>query len=964
MATLSFTSFFDFNQRKCRIQDTSNYPGQSLSPSNVKGVVKITSPRGVIYDNTDYNTPDINPSVDTYSGYIQLPIDKLGFILSGTYTITYTIQESGVNISQTSNTYTYTFIIPEIIITQNPDGYNSTFGSVDSTNYGSPSILTRTHEVTPPSGSPLLVISNNNSSITYSANIWSGDWVTQITTILTYVLSDGLVVTGSITATKTVKAYLNDMNVIRGYIQSFDQLYEQSRSQDRNLAYKLQAGLLKIATAYEGYDLALYYNDLQTAYQRTVDIINEVNDYITITFPEEITPFTNQQGGSSHPPVSINPSFLFGASLAGQVLSFSEATTGHGGMLKQLSGNATDYIGGDGNWHVLTGGGDVFKTDFEAFDSVRAITAQNITNWNTSPAWANITGKPTFFSGSYNDLTNKPSLFSGSYTDLTNKPSLFSGSYNDLTDKPSLFSGSYTDLTDKPTLFNGTFAALSGKPNTLSGYGITDGLLSSSPAGSIINSGTGDKFLADDLSYKYPLIHGASDKQLVFIDGTVTLGNANLTFDKTTGILFANKATIGTGLITSELDFTNAGVSIKRQSNDLLFTNTTTSKTLTQLISGATNYWTASGSDIYFGTGTNKVGINQSSPTLAELEVVGHIVANDFDSNFIRYKNSNLLIGPNAGDGETGNDFVYIANSNTATPLFKGDFVNQMATFNADTYINSVKRLCFGNSDVFIHRDGDDLTFGDLNANSGAPITLTQLSTLTGYIKDTDFMSFTTVASITAGNKATWNLASMLHNSGPSTNFLAEDGLYHAGSGGGVTPISYTWKWDTDHYLPYISKADAGGASSAGKFWTGTGDPTANNPLKYDGSFTAASLLGIDTIYGNGVYGFTSVSSGYAVSGTAVGDGGVGGYFQSTNGDAVLGYATGIGVAGNFRQNDLSTANIIQASHGSTVKTKIDKDGNVEILDPSSGVILNTASGRYKIQVDDSGIPTLMITTL
>ena len=50
----------------------------------------------------------------------------------------------------------------------------------------------------------------------------------------------------------------------------------------------------------------------------------------------------------------------------------------------------------------------------------------------STPAWANITGKPTFATvattGAYADLTGKPTLFSGSYNDLTNKPNL-AGTY-------------------------------------------------------------------------------------------------------------------------------------------------------------------------------------------------------------------------------------------------------------------------------------------------------------------------------------------------------------------------------------------------------------------------------------------------------------------------------------------------------------------------------------------------------
>ena len=40
--------------------------------------------------------------------------------------------------------------------------------------------------------------------------------------------------------------------------------------------------------------------------------------------------------------------------------------------------------------------------------------------------WSSITGKPTFFSGNYNDLSNKPVFFDGNYNNLSNLPNLSS----------------------------------------------------------------------------------------------------------------------------------------------------------------------------------------------------------------------------------------------------------------------------------------------------------------------------------------------------------------------------------------------------------------------------------------------------------------------------------------------------------------------------------------------------------
>lgn len=139
-----------------------------------------------------------------------------------------------------------------------------------------------------------------------------------------------------------------------------------------------------------------------------------------------------------------------------------------------------------------------------------------LSNFSGTIDWASITGKPSFFDGSYTSLTNKPSLFSGSYNDLTNKPTIyfqdlqvrfndgygpfdlgwplpntvtidwsritnkvtqtwstltgkpaaFPSDWSVISNKPSFFSGAYADLTGKPTLFDGSYLSLTNRPTT------------------------------------------------------------------------------------------------------------------------------------------------------------------------------------------------------------------------------------------------------------------------------------------------------------------------------------------------------------------------------------------------------------------------------------------------------------------------------------------------------------------
>jgi hypothetical protein len=126
MATISFLTYVDINQRKFRIQDTSSYSIQGILLSNIKGVIKITTPRGITYNNTNYSSPDVTPSTSLYSGYIALPTNAQGYVLAGAYTVQYSVlNSSDSSISTVSNSYTYSFIVPAISISQVVDGYNS-----------------------------------------------------------------------------------------------------------------------------------------------------------------------------------------------------------------------------------------------------------------------------------------------------------------------------------------------------------------------------------------------------------------------------------------------------------------------------------------------------------------------------------------------------------------------------------------------------------------------------------------------------------------------------------------------------------------------------------------------------------------------------------------------------------------------------------------------------------------------
>ena len=127
---------------------------------------------------------------------------------------------------------------------------------------------------------------------------------------------------------------------------------------------------------------------------------------------------------------------------------------------------------------------DVAGLDVDRGDLARQrlLWKESIGKWVAGPttqevALATEAHVTTAIAGKANTSSLATVATSGSYADLSNKPTLFSGVYSDLTGKPSLAtvatSGDYGDLTGKPTIFSGSFADLTNKPTTLSGYGIT-----------------------------------------------------------------------------------------------------------------------------------------------------------------------------------------------------------------------------------------------------------------------------------------------------------------------------------------------------------------------------------------------------------------------------------------------------------------------------------------------------------
>lgn len=206
--------------------------------------------------------------------------------------------------------------------------------------------------------------------------------------------------------------------------------------------------------------------------------------------------------------------------------------------------------------------------------------------------------------------------------------------------------------------------------------------------------GAGTQFLANDGTYKsISTTVAGSDTEIQFNDGGTSFGgDSTYTFNKSTKLV-----TSYDNLISNNLYIGDTSTYINNASGDLSFTDINAGTvTLSTLLTGATNYWTAITGGIYYGAGLDKIGINTSLPNEA-LTVVGNIEATQFNTKYYRY-NGNWLIGTNVGLSLLRTNCIAFDNIDTTTPLALMDLSTRQIEFDGDVILSNTKSLTVGNT--------------------------------------------------------------------------------------------------------------------------------------------------------------------------------------------------------------------------------------------------------------------------
>lgn len=174
--------------------------------ADIKGMIKVSSPVGVIYanagfDDDDYTSPDTkgaSTAVWVKSG-ISLPLDTDGNVVKGTYSVQYKLSVNGGTSTFATGdlSYNYQFETPTAVLTPSANIKTSRLTVTDETNYtvqGKSPIndlsVDRVHTVIYPATSGQSNATSSDEAFAVSGNMWSGTYQMTLQTPLQYTMDE------------------------------------------------------------------------------------------------------------------------------------------------------------------------------------------------------------------------------------------------------------------------------------------------------------------------------------------------------------------------------------------------------------------------------------------------------------------------------------------------------------------------------------------------------------------------------------------------------------------------------------------------------------------------------------------------------------------------------------------------------------------------------------------------------
>lgn len=187
MASSRFKITFDLVNKELDVTDDNVYSVP------MTGILRITSPIGVIYANAGYTTSNFDSPDISNNGTktVLLPLDVDGAVVRGTYQIEYKTSD-GTRTYTLVKSYSLSYQSPAMDLSVQSNIRTSTLSSTDKTiyKYGdiNPLSVTRAHKLTPPVTSGQLAITGTGVTLSAGPNIWTKTWIASLTSTFSYEL--------------------------------------------------------------------------------------------------------------------------------------------------------------------------------------------------------------------------------------------------------------------------------------------------------------------------------------------------------------------------------------------------------------------------------------------------------------------------------------------------------------------------------------------------------------------------------------------------------------------------------------------------------------------------------------------------------------------------------------------------------------------------------------------------------
>lgn len=263
LSTVQYSSYFHYDEstKQLKFTDSTDYAAQGTSDANVTIVIKVESPSGVFYNNTNHGDPDIDPDVSLNSTkLIALPLDGSGQPEQGLYTITLEYEDTVVGPTTVTDVKTFTldYTSPTVDIDMTVDCVTPLLTATDDSAYTvngvAPSVV-RDFKIHYPPSTPTADVTGTAASINTSTFYTVADSTIEhsssLTSTLTYLFdSDDLIyVIDEVTGSEVIQVACNgDICDIYCCLRSQWNRYDTAKGSNNTQAIKELAKFEKIVS--------------------------------------------------------------------------------------------------------------------------------------------------------------------------------------------------------------------------------------------------------------------------------------------------------------------------------------------------------------------------------------------------------------------------------------------------------------------------------------------------------------------------------------------------------------------------------------------------------------------------------------------------------------------------------------------------------------------------------------------